>query len=120
MNTSVSDKAPLLSNKTYDWLKYIAQVFLPAVGALYFGLAQIWGLPNAEEVVGTVAIVDTFLGAVLLISTKQYDNSSAKYDGNLIFDEEDPDRRVLRFEVDAPLEEIAVKENLTIKVHKPV
>ena len=42
MNTSVSDKAPLLSNKTYDWLKYIAQVFLPAVGALYFGLAQIW------------------------------------------------------------------------------
>ena len=120
MNTSVSDKAPLLSNKTYDWLKYIAQVFLPAVGALYFGLAQIWGLPNAEQVVGTVAIVDTFLGTVLLISTKQYDNSSAKYDGNLIFDEEDPDRRVLRFEVDAPLEEIAVKENLTIKVHKPV
>ena len=120
MNTSVSDKTPLLSNKTYDWLKYIAQVFLPAVGALYFGLAQIWGLPNAEQVVGTVAIVDTFLGAVLFISTKQYDNSSAKYDGNLIFDEEDPDRRVLRFEVDAPLEEIAVKENLTIKVHKPV
>ena len=120
MTPSVSDKAPLLSNKAYDWMKYIAQIFLPAVGALYFGLAQIWGLPNAEQVVGTVTIFDIFLGTVLLISTKQYDNSSAKYDGNLIFDEEDPDRRVLRFQVDAPLEEIAAKENLTVKVHKPV
>ena len=120
MDHSTSEKTPLLSNKVYDIMKYVAQILLPALGALYFGLAQIWGLPNAEEVVGTVTIFDTFLGAVLLISTKQYDNSSAKYDGNLIFDEEDPDRRVLRFEVDAPLEEIAVKENLTIKVHKPV
>lgn len=115
-----SEKTPLLSNKAYDWLKYIAQIFLPAAGALYFGLAQIWGLPNAEEVVGTITIVDVFLGSVLLISTKQYDNSSAKYDGNLIFDEDDPERRVLRFQVDAPLEDIAAKENLIIKVHKPV
>lgn len=120
MDHSNSGKTPLLTNKAYDWMKYIAQIFLPAVGALYFGLAQIWGLPNAEEVVGTITIFDIFLGTVLLISTKQYDNSTAKYDGNLIFDEDDPERRVLRFEVDAPLEEIAMKKNLTIKVHKPV
>lgn len=61
-----------MSNKTYDILKYIAQIVLPAVGTLYFGLASIWGFPYGEEVVGTITVVDTFLGAVLMISTAQY------------------------------------------------
>lgn len=61
-----------MSNKLYDSLKWIAQIALPALGALYFGLSQIWGLPYGEQVVGTVAVVDTFLGALLGISTAQY------------------------------------------------
>ena len=61
-----------MSNKTYDVLKYIAQIVLPAIGALYFGLAKIWGFPYATEVVGTISVVDAFLGAVLKISTDQY------------------------------------------------
>lgn len=61
-----------MSNKTYDILKYLAQVVIPAVSALYFGLATIWGLPYGEEIVGTLAVVDTFLGALLGISTAQY------------------------------------------------
>ena len=61
-----------MSNKVYDILKFIAQIVLPAIGTLYFGLAQIWGLPYGEEVVGTIAVVDTFLGAILGISTSNY------------------------------------------------
>ena len=61
-----------MSNKTYDILKYLAQVVIPAVSALYFGLATIWGLPYGEEIVGTLAVVDAFLGALLGISTAQY------------------------------------------------
>ena len=61
-----------MKNNTYDILKEIALVWLPAIGALYFGLAQTWGLPYAEQVVGTVAVVDTFLGTVLHISNKKY------------------------------------------------
>lgn len=61
-----------LSNKAYDILKWIAQILLPAIGALYFGLARIWSLPLAEEVVGTITVVDAFLGAILGISTAQY------------------------------------------------
>lgn len=64
----------MLTNKTYDVLKWIAQIVLPALGALYFGFSQIWGLPFGEEVVGTIAVVDTFLGALLGISTAQYNN----------------------------------------------
>lgn len=60
------------SNKTYDVLKWIALILLPAVATLYFGLAQIWALPYAEEIVGTITTVDAFLGAVLGISTNSY------------------------------------------------
>jgi len=59
-------------NKTYDILKYIAQIVLPAIGTLYFALAKIWGLPYGTEIVGTITAIDTFLGAILKISTDNY------------------------------------------------
>ena len=66
----------MLSNRAYDILKWIAQIVLPALGALYFGLSSIWGLPYGEEVVGTIAVIDTFLGALLGISTAQYNKAN--------------------------------------------
>ena len=63
-----------MSNKVYDVLKWIAQILLPAIGALYFALANIWGLPYGEEIVGTITAVDAFLGVILGISSKQYYN----------------------------------------------
>ena len=64
-----------MSNKTYDKLKWIAQILLPALGALYFALAQIWGLPNGEQIVGTITTVDVFLGALLGISSSKYNKT---------------------------------------------
>ena len=61
-----------MSNKVYDVLKYIALILLPALGTLYFALAKIWGFPYATEIVGTISAVDAFLGAMLQISTDQY------------------------------------------------
>ena len=61
-----------MSNKVYDILKWIAQLFLPALGTLYFALAGIWGFPYGEQIVGTITAVDTFLGIILGISTAQY------------------------------------------------
>lgn len=65
-----------MKNKTYDKLKNMALVILPAVGALYFGVAQIWGLPKAEEVVGTVAVITTFVGVVVKAAQVSYNNGS--------------------------------------------
>ncbi len=62
----------MLSNKTYDVLKWIALVFLPALGTLYFALAGIWGLPCGEQIVGTITAIDTFLGVLLGISSMRY------------------------------------------------
>ena len=67
----------MFTNKTYDILKYIALIVLPAIGTLYFALAQIWGFPYGEEIVGTVTAVDAFLGAILRISTNVYNKQNA-------------------------------------------
>jgi hypothetical protein len=61
-----------MSNKVYDVLKWIAIIFLPAVGTLYFALAGTWGLPYGEQIVGTITAIDTFLGVILGISSAQY------------------------------------------------
>ena len=61
-----------MSNKLYDILKWIAQIALPAIATLYFALASIWDLPYGEQIVGTITAVDASLGAVLGISTAQY------------------------------------------------
>lgn len=67
-----------MSNKTYDILKWVAQVFLPGLGTLYFALAATWGLPYSEQVVGTITAADTFLGVVLGISTVTYKKNTKK------------------------------------------
>lgn len=61
-----------MSNKTYDILKYITQIALPAFGTLYFTLAGIWGFPYGEEIIGTITAVDTLLGTLLVISSEKY------------------------------------------------
>lgn len=62
----------ILNDKVYDIMKWIAMVCLPAIGTLYFALAGIWGFPYGEQVVGTIMAIDTFLGALLGISSIQY------------------------------------------------
>ncbi len=68
----------MLSNKTYDVLKWIALYLLPALGTLYFALAGIWAFPYGEEIVGTITAIDTFLGVLLGISTAQYNKENSK------------------------------------------
>ena len=69
-----------MSNKTYDILKAIAQIWLPAIATLYFAIASIWGLPYAEQIVGTITAVDAFLGAILGISTISYNKKQIEGD----------------------------------------
>ena len=65
-----------MSNKTYDVLKWIAMVALPALATLYFALAGIWGWPYGEEIVGTLTAVDACLGVLLGISSAQYNKKA--------------------------------------------
>ena len=69
-----------LNDKVYDLLKWVCLIALPAGGVLYAALAGLWGWPYIKEVVGTLAAVETFLGALLGISTAQY-NKGGGNDG---------------------------------------
>lgn len=73
-----------LSPSNYEKLKGLSLYVLPALAAAYFGIAQIWGLPKAEEVVGTVVVLETLLGVVLGRSKAVYNASEEKYDGSIV------------------------------------
>lgn len=61
-----------MSNKTYDILKWVAICLLPAICALYATIGEVWNLPYVTQVVSTIAAVNTFLGAILGISSNKY------------------------------------------------
>lgn len=69
-----------LKNRRYDELKWIALIALPAVTALWLTIGTTWSIPFTTEIGGTIAAIDTFLGALLGISSKTY---SPPTDGTL-------------------------------------
>jgi hypothetical protein len=105
-----------MNSKTYDLLKQVAQIWLPALGSAYFSLAGIWGFPSPEDVVGTIVVIDTFLGVVLHISTQSYNQSDRKYDGSFNV-EEGPDGSQLRM-TQVDMEGLLTKDSITFKLNK--
>ena len=81
------------NSKTYDVLKYIALIVLPALATLYFALSSIWGLPYGEQIVGTITAIDTFLGALLRISSNKYNEIAEEFE-----QEEDKDFEIIEEE----------------------
>ena len=61
-----------LPNEIYDVLKWICLIALPAIATLWFALGKIWGFPYLAEIEGTIIAIDTFIGALIGISTVQY------------------------------------------------
>lgn len=80
----VAKQSPWFSNGVYNFLKQLAQYWFPAAGALYAGLAGLWGWPWAVQIVGSIALIDIFLGVLLGISTAAYNASGAGVDGALV------------------------------------
>lgn len=101
-----------MNSRVYDILKWTALILLPAVATAYFSLSGLWDLPNSEQVVGTIVVVETFLGAILQISKQSYDNSDKSKDGSVIIDGDG----LKRVEFEATAEDIAGKKVLNMAV----
>ena len=67
-----------MSNSTYDFLKWVALILLPAVVVFVTGVGDIWNLPYYAQVAATIACIDTLLGACLQVSSSNY--SEKKFD----------------------------------------
>lgn len=77
-----------LSDKTYDFLKILGTIIIPALAVFYTTLAEIWGLPFAEEVPKTIMAIDLLLNSCLGFSTANYYKELAKADAVLEPEEE--------------------------------
>ena len=69
----------IFNNKVYDVLKWVASVVLPALASFTLVLGQIWGWTEWTVPVGaTIAALATFMGALLGISSIQYQKNIEK------------------------------------------
>lgn len=70
-----------MSNKIYNILKWVALIALPALGTLIFGLSAIWGF-DGSKIIGSIAVIETFLGSLIGVSTYQYNKGLNKPNQN--------------------------------------
>lgn len=116
VTTNVMPFAGFLPSKVYDILKWVAQILIPAAGTLYFALDQIWGIFDAERIVGTLTAVDVFLGVVLGVSTMNYNKSGRNVDGDMIVDTSHPDKDVFRMALNGDPSDMVGKRKVTFRV----
>jgi hypothetical protein len=107
----------MLTDQAYAFGKRLVQLILPAISALYFGLGKIWGFPSVEQVVGSIAVISAFLGALLRVSSSQYDASGAAYDGHVTVTPNDEGTSV-RINLDP--NDLVDKKAITLKVNPPI
>ena len=66
--TTTTQSGLIMKNKTYDILKFVAQILLPALAALWATIATIWDLPLSDQIEQTITAVVIFIDAILGIT----------------------------------------------------
>lgn len=61
-----------LSNRTYDILKWVALVVIPASATLVLTVGKIWGLPYYDNIGATISAVGLFIAAIIGVSSKDF------------------------------------------------
>jgi hypothetical protein len=103
-----------MSNKAYDVFKFIQQIVLPALATLYFTLAKFWNLPYSEQIVGTIAAINVFLGTILKISSTNYYNSGKNIDGTMSID---PNTEFVSFDfMSGDIKKLSEKDTVQLKI----
>lgn len=102
-----------MPDKTYDILKLVAMVALPALATLVIAICGLWGLPYSEPISGTITALAAFLGALLKVSSKNYQG-----DGSLNIDTTDPEKDTYSLDLTTALEDLPNKSKVTFTVNK--
>ena len=72
-------------NKTYDILKYVALIALPAIQVFWLTIGKIWNIGYTVEIGATIGAVALLLGTLLGVSTKNWlaekEQDSFNFDG---------------------------------------
>jgi len=116
---TVVEEAPKRTSKPYDNIKQLVEFFLPAFGALYYGLSVIWNLPGGEKVIGSLAVITTFLGGYLKYSRKQYYDNELNFDGQMVVTDTPTGGKAFSLELDVDPLDLEQKKKVEFKVTKP-
>lgn len=103
-----------MSNDTYDTLKWISQILLPALAVFLATVFELFNLPYGVQVVGVVSAIDAFIGALLKKSSDEYAG-----DGVLVVDTTDPFKDVYSIAIEDYPEKLAEKKQVLLKVERP-
>lgn len=75
-----------MTDKTYDILKRVALIVIPALATFVNAAGMVWGIPYTNEITATITAFGVFLGAVLGVSSKNYEPETH---GNLVVTKHD-------------------------------
>lgn len=75
-----------MNNQTYDILKRIAIIVIPALATFVNAVGMVWSVPYTNETTATITAFGVFLGAALGISSKNYEPETH---GNLVVTKHD-------------------------------
>lgn len=64
----VFDNGFKLKDSTYNLLKWVCLIALPALAVFYAVIAKIWGLPFESEIPATINAVAVLIGALIGVS----------------------------------------------------
>ena len=75
-----------MNNQTYDILKRVALIIVPALATFVNATDIVWGLPYTNEITATITAFGVFLGAAIGVSSKNY---TPETHGNLVVTKHD-------------------------------
>lgn len=115
------DSPSYLGSDLYDFLKQVALIWMPAISALYFGLGQIWGFPKIEEVVGSIAVLDTVLGGLVAKASSNHTKATEGPGlGDIVVGTTEEGGRVARLQLndEDPMSVLDKHDKVTLKVKR--
>lgn len=69
-----------MSDKTYDMIKNTALIITP-ITVLISSLLAIWNVPYTTEITASLAAIDTFMGAIVIVAKKIHDGQNDQVGG---------------------------------------
>jgi hypothetical protein len=113
---TTTESKPWISNRVYDALKNITQLWLPAFGTLYLTLATQWDLQKPEAVAASCLALATFFGIVLRVSNNSYVSKGLGQVGAIVVTQPTPDSLSYSLELDGDPADLKDMDQVTFRV----
>lgn len=64
-----------MTDRTFNFIRFLAEIGITAIGTFYKVIAEIWDLPYGEAVLATCVALSTLIGVFVEYNRAQYNKS---------------------------------------------